>query len=163
MTEEVASGLAAAHPVIPAHQQKTTLHIVEMYPAHEPRETDPHYHFFNAARARLAGLGKLICWVGNADCAGQIELHHSTCEFALANGVDVSKFTQLYPEFGVTTDEAFLTWVEGEGNLTPLCKIHHTGILGVHCLPYPVFLPQRFWKAGLVAPGRSASASHPIL
>lgn len=135
--------------LIAAHDQKTTLHIVEHYPAHEPRASDPHYHFFNEARARLKKLGKLHCWVNNADCAGQIELHHSLVEFALANAIDLSRFEELYPEFGVKSDDDFLRFIEQEGNLTPLCKIHHTGIYGVHCLPYPIWLPQRMQKAGM--------------
>src|SRR5205807_103971 len=93
---------------------------------------------------------KLKCWICGSD--KQIELHHSTVEFSLANGVDVSRFEELYPEFGIGTDEQFLEFVEGEGNLTPLCKLHHTGILGVHCLPYPVWLPQRFWRKELDTP-----------
>lgn len=134
---------------IKGHDQKLTLHLVEHYPSHEPRTADPHYHLFNQARARLAKLGQLKCWVGNEECAGQIELHHSMIEFALANNIDVEKFERLYPQFNVTSDEAFLEWVEQEGNLMPLCKRHHTGNLGIHCLPYPIWLPQRFVKAGM--------------
>jgi len=144
--------------MVPAHEQSITLHIVECYPSHEPRESDPHYHYFNEARARLKRLGKLKCWIGNEDCAGQIELHHSAVEFALANGVDLSKFEELYPEFKITCEEDFLRCIEGEGSLTPLCKIHHTGILGVHSLPYPNWLPQKFWKKGTVAPAHSVPA-----
>jgi len=140
--------------MVEAHEQRITLHIVECYPAHEPRASDPHYHHFNAARARLKRLGKLACWINNADCAGGIELHHSTVEFALANGVDVTRFEELYPEFGIRSDEELLTWVEGPDNLTCLCLFHHRGLGGVHCLPAPLWLPQRFWKAGMTAPAR---------
>ena len=135
---------------IQAHIQTVTIHIAEHYPSHEPRTEDPHYKYFNAARKRLADLGKLVCWI--CGTTEQVELHHSMVEFALSNGVDIQKFETLYPEFGITTDEQFLWWVEGEGNLTPLCKLHHTGILGVHVLPYPVWEPQRFWKHELQPP-----------
>ena len=144
--------------IVAAHTQRTTLHIVEAFPDHTPRASDIHYRFFNAAHARLKKLGKLVCWINNADCAGQIELHHTICEFALANGVDVAHFEQLYPEFGITTDEQFLEWVEGPENLTPLCLYHHRGNGGVHCLPGPIWLPQRFWRAGLVAPAHVETA-----
>lgn len=139
-----------------AHTQQITIHFEEHYPSHEPRETDPHYKYFHEAHDRLQKLGKLTCWICGTD--QQIELHHSTVEFALANGVDVTKFTELYPEFGIKDDETFLQWVEGEGNLTPLCKLHHTGILGVHVLPYPVWLPQRFWRKDLAVPAESKPA-----
>jgi hypothetical protein len=138
--------------MIPAHTQTTTLHIVECYPDHTPRADDPHYKYFNQAHDRLKKLGKLVCWVGNKDCAGAIELHHAICEFSLSNGVDVTKFAELYPEFGVVDDETFLRFVEEEGNLTPLCMAHHRGIYGVHSLPYPNWLPQRFYKSTLPAP-----------
>jgi hypothetical protein len=138
--------------MIEQHLQRTTLHIVECVPGHEPREGDPHYHIFNQTRDRLKRRGLLKCWVGNGDCAGQIELHHDKVEFSLQNGVDLTRFEEAFPEFTGKTDEEFRAWIEGEGNLLPLCKIHHTGILGVHVLPYPIWLPQKFWKAGLVAP-----------
>ena len=133
----------------PAHDQKITLHILEHYPSREPRAHDPHYRFFNAARDRLKKLGKLVCWIGNEDCAGQIELHHDKVEFALANSVDVARFAKLYPEFGIMGDDDFLRVIESEGNLTPLCKIHHTGIFGVHVLPMPIWGVQRFCKKGM--------------
>ena len=138
------------------HSITEHLTLLQIYPAHEPRSGDPHYAAFNAARRRLEKLGALRCWIGNADCSLQypIELHHAVVEFALANIVDETHFAQLYPEFHVTDDETFLTWVEGEGNLLPLCKSHHTGVLGVHLLPYPGWLPQRFLKAGIGAPMR---------
>lgn len=146
-------GMTAAH--------STVIHraILETFPSHEPRETDVHYHIFNETRARLKRLGKLVCWIGNADCdhTHPIELHHDLVEFALAKIVDVDHFRQLYPEFGVESDEDFLAWVESEGNLLPLCKLHHTGILGIHVLSYPGWRPQRFMKAGALAPERKVS------
>jgi len=141
--------------MIDAHIQHLTLRIVEHIPQHEVRAHDPHYHWFNATKARLQKLGALKCWVGNADCFGQIELHHDKAEFCLLNSIDKTKFIEafptLFPEFhpDTLTDEQFLKVVEEEGNLTPLCHIHHTGILGVHVLPYPLWLPQKFVKAGM--------------
>lgn len=142
-----------ADPITAAHVQNVTLHITECIPAHEPRASDPHYKYFNEARTRLAALGKLQCWV--CGTTEQIELHHSTVEFAFANGVDLTKFEKLYPEFKIESDEDFLKWIEGEGNLLPLCKLHHTGIMGIHILDYPVWLIQRFYRADL-APAAKA-------
>lgn len=143
--------------VTPAHAQTTTLHLLEFYPSHQSRTTDKHYHYFHEAHERLKKAGKLVCFVCGKDgaAAGQpIELHHSVVEFALANGVDISRFEQLFPEFGITTDEEFFAFVEGEGNLTPLCKLHHTGIEGIHCLPYPIWESLRYWRTDLPQPGR---------
>lgn len=141
------------------HEQSTTLKVIEFFPAHEPRESDPHYHAFVAVRSRLAALGRLKCWVCGKDqaAAGQpIELHHNIVEFALANGIDLTRFAEKFPEFKATwnSEEEFLAWVESEGNLLPLCKLHHTGAQGIHCLPYPVWRALAIWKDGLELPGR---------
>lgn len=135
---------------IEAHEQTTTLHIVELVPSHVPRESDPHYHAFHQARERLKRQGLLKCWIGNADCAGQIELHHSHIEFCLITGIDVQKVDEA---FGLhLSDEEFQAWVEGPANLLALCKVHHTGYLGVHVLPGPLWEPQKYMREGISAP-----------
>lgn len=140
-----------------AHSVTEHLTLLQVFPEHEPRETDPHYAAFNRTRARLERLGKLQCWINNADCdhAHPIELHHATVEFSLVNIVDEAHFAQLYPEFHITDDESFLAWVESEGNLLPLCIQHHRGVLGIHTVHYPAWLVQRFMKAEVTAPERS--------
>jgi hypothetical protein len=140
-----------------AHGETETFRLVYYYPAHEPRASDPHYGLFNAARRRLERLGALRCWIANADCSGgPIELHHAHVEFALANIVDVAKFAADYPELHVTDDATFLDFVESEGNLTPLCAMHHRGMLGIHTIHYPAWVLQRVMKDGVTAPERKA-------
>lgn len=146
--------------VTPAHHQSQTLRVLEWYPQHLPRETDPHYHFFHEAQKRLRAAGKLVCWVCGHDEATSghpIELHHSRVEFALANGVDLDKFIEAYPEFGLVhgDEEAFLAWIESESNLLALCKLHHTGPQGIHCLPYPIWQALKYWRDDLPVPGQS--------
>lgn len=143
-----------------AHQSTQHLTLLDSFPAHEPRKTDPHYAAFNACRQRLKKLGKLQCWINNADCdhTRPIELHHSIVEFSLANIVDSKHFGELYPEFHVADDESFLTWIEGEGNLLPLCVVHHRGVLGIHSILYSPWLVQRFMKAGVTEPERKVTA-----
>jgi len=150
--------------VTPAHTQQTTLHLLEFYPAHEPRETDPHYHLFNQTRARLEKLGKLVCWVCGKDGAAAghpIELHHNRVEFALANGVDLTKFEAAYPEFGLVnaTEDQFLDWIESEGNMLPLCKLHHTGSQGIHCIPMPIWQALKYWRDDLPTPGELSAGT----
>lgn len=143
--------------ITPAHTQTTTLHLLEFYPSHEPREGDPHYVHFHRAHARLKAAGKLVCWICGQDGAaagGPIELHHDKVEFALANGVDLGRFIETFPEFNLVQgdEDAFLDWIEGEGNLLPLCKLHHTGVQGIHLLPYPAWNIQKYWRADLPLP-----------
>ena len=33
------------------------------------------------------------------------------------------------------SDEDFAKYIEGPGNLEPLCLVHHTGILAIHSIP----------------------------
>lgn len=139
-------------PVVAAHVQRVTLHITEHIPAHEDRAKSPYHHYFEAARKRLKALGKYQCWICGTE--QNLEAHHTLVEESLKYGVDVKRFEQLYPEFGICSDEDFLKFVEGESNLTILCRTHHTGILGIHVLPYPLWVTQRFYRADLPPAGQ---------
>jgi len=140
--------------ITPAHAQIETLRLQYSYPAHEPREEDPHYHVFNETRRRMEKSGLLKCWIGNADCCGNVELHHDKVEFSLANIVDVDHFRKLFPEFGIDDDQEFQDWIEGEGNLLALCEMHHRGLLGIHSIHMPAWCIQRYMKAGVSPPER---------
>lgn len=79
------------------------------FPAHEPREHDPAYRLFHAAKKRMRELD-LPCWrcgvhykdlnsrlhmastSRNPLAAHQLEAHHGDLEFSLLNGVDVEKW-----------------------------------------------------------------------
>lgn len=139
------------------HTETVTLHLQYFFPDHTPRSDDPHYHLFNEARARMKRLGLLKCWICGTE--ENIEVHHSIVEFALQNGVDIEKFKHLYPEFHITNDEDFAAFVEGPENLTALCHAHHTGAMGIHCLPAPAWNALRFWKDTLPVPGMKAGTA----
>ncbi len=143
--------------VTPAHTQQQTDRFVLYYPDHAPRQDDPHYAAFNAARKRIlaAGIG---CWIcGSKDL---LELHHSGVEFAAASGVDLAKFEADYPEFKIENEDEFLAWVESEGNLQVLCSLHHRGPCnGIHHLPHPNWKLQQFWKDGITPPVGAAKGA----
>jgi hypothetical protein len=117
------------------HQQEVVIRFIERWPAHEPREKDPHYKLFHQAKARLKRQGLLVCQVESDYHYGQIELHHSKVEFAHANDIDLEKFNHAYGLH--LSDEEFQEYIEQEGNLEPLCTLHHRGQEGVHSLPEP--------------------------
>ena len=118
---------------VPAHVQRTTVRLIRHYPDHQPRQDDPHYKLFEVTRQRMKRQGLLTCAIGDADCDGQIELHHSHFEFAYVNDVDLDAANKL---LGLhLSDEEFAEFIEGPGNLEPLCKAHHTGVFGVHLIP----------------------------
>ncbi len=119
--------------VVAAHDRTRRITLIERYPAHEPRENDPHYTLFNAARRRMRAAGLLRCAVCGA--TSNIELHHTHVEFAVQNAVDIERLNEL---LGLhLDDEGFKSWIEGPGNLEPLCVKHHRTIFGVHNLPEP--------------------------
>ena len=118
-----------------AHESEVVIRLIERWPSHEPREQDPHYKLFHQAKARLKRQGLLVCQVQSDYHVGQIELHHNKVEFAHVHDIDLAKFNHAY---GLNlTDEAFQEYVEQEGNLEPLCTLHHRGQEGVHSLPEP--------------------------
>lgn len=134
----------------PAHDQKNTIHLLEHIPEHEPREGDPHYKIFNETKARMKKMGLLKCAIDGCTYPGPIELHHNKIEFSLQGGVDLDKFNKFYGLH--LTDEEFADYIEGPGNLEPLCPVHHRTKLGVHELPEPFWQAVRVWKADMAPP-----------
>jgi len=128
------------------HDQKITNSYVVHYPAHEPRETDPHYKDFNAYRERTKDTAK--CAIGEhrsdfSECDGGLELHHSHIEFSLQNGVDLKWLEVDYP--GVSDPESVGAWVESGANLMWLCEKHHRGSgTGIHHAAYADYEAQKY-------------------
>ena len=128
------------------HNQKITNSYVVHYPAHEPRETDPHYKDFNAYRERTKDTAK--CAIGEhradfSECDGGLELHHSHIEFSLQNNVDLKWLEADYP--GVSDPESVGAWVESGANLMWLCEKHHRGSgTGIHHAAYADYEAQKY-------------------
>ena len=123
------------------------LHLVVSVPEHEPRESDPHYHLFNQAKARLKKQGLWKCVINDDMCSGTPELHHSHIEFSQINNADLHK---VEAAFGLhfDTDEDFQKWIESPGNLEVLCSAHHRTKFGIHEIPAPLWETFRYRKAG---------------
>ena len=134
-----------------AHDQMMTLHIRQHVEAHAPREDDPHYHLFEAAKRRLKSQGLWKCIIDDELCDGQPELHHSVIEFSEANAVDPDKVAQALG-LHLENEEDFLAWVESPSNLEVLCVAHHRAGYGIHMLPEPLWQAVRFKRAGALAP-----------
>ena len=130
-----------------AHDQRSTIHIVQHVAEHAPREDDPHYHLFERAKARIKRQGLWKCAIGDDLCGGPMALHHSHVEFSEINAVDperIEKALGLHFE----NDEAFQEWVESPGNLEVLCQNHHTSHFGVHVIPAALWEGLRWHRAG---------------
>jgi len=136
-----------------AHDQLMTLHIRQHVEAHAPREDDPHYHLFEAAKRRLKRQGLWKCVIDDELCDGQPELHHSVIEFSEANAVDPEKVSRALG-LHLESEQEFLAWVESPSNLEVLCVAHHRAGYGIHMLPEPLWQAVRFKRAGVAAPAQ---------
>lgn len=124
-----------------AHDQSIEVKIVEHVPTHSPRKNDPYYKFFNEARLHMKRLGLLRCWV--CGTLANIQVHHNL-EYCFLNALDWQRVRDDHLDWNITTEEEFKIKCEQEGNLTALCQPHHTGRYGIHFLPYPQFLANKY-------------------
>jgi hypothetical protein len=145
--------MTEAHPhwlTVKGHPQPITHHYVMHYPDHAPRKDDPHYKDFEAYHRKTKPTAK--CEVGAkrndfTECAGELELHHSHVEFALANGVDLKWLEVDYP--GISNPDEVGAWVETAANLEWLCEFHHRGHGGVHVASASDFTAEEYVR-GLI-------------
>ena len=137
------------------HEEKNTF-VVDIYiPGHDPRVSTP---LFIRSRKHLIEREGGRCWVCNrtAEESGHpLEAHHFPIERSFATMIDWGEGSQIrkdFPKFGWGSfNEAdpytFVDDMNVNGRL--LCKAHHTGKdEGVHGLPEPVWLAQRYGKEG---------------
>ncbi|WP_030237930.1 hypothetical protein [Streptomyces sp. NRRL S-350] len=139
------------HREVAAHDQPATHRYTMHFPAHEPREDDPHYAAFNAYRKHHRQGA--ACYVGERaghdQCAGNLELHHAVLEFAVANAADAEALHKDFPEISEhATAEEITDWAESSpGQFRWLCAFHHRGAGGAHTASHAD------WTAQLYVPG----------
>lgn len=143
-----------------AHFNKRTLTEIAAYPPHGPRDSDPNYKVFHAARHHLVDVLGVGCWIGGATkaeikaglpedhlCYGALGLegHHALAEFASLNAIDWTKIAKDFPQLGIDSDEDFLKAAEDEGGLLILCSKHHRGPYhGIHMITEPIWKLDRY-------------------
>lgn len=142
--------------VTEVHEEKNTLAVDVFIPGHEPRGSATA--LFTRTRKHLLERDGGRCWVCGctAEESGHpIEAHHYPIERSFAEMVDWSEGSQIrkdFPGFGWGSfDESnpysFVDDMNVNGRL--LCKSHHIGKdEGVHALPEPVWLAQRYGREG---------------
>jgi hypothetical protein len=118
--------VVAHDQTVKAHDQKTTIHLLEHVQAHPPRIPDCTF-------------------------PGPMELHHSVVEHSEQGGVDIERLDAAYG-LHLANDGDFQVWLESPGNLDVLCPVHHRTYLGIHVLPEPFWSALRIWKSGLAPP-----------
>lgn len=141
------------------HEQKETLVVDVIVPGHEPRATTP---LFEHTRKLLIAREGARCFVCGRDERGSghpLEAHHHPIEWSLAPMIDWSVGAPIrlaFPSFDWTAFDAdtsperiyrFVDDMTVNGLL--LCKDHHTGSdQGIHALPHPLWVAQRFGREG---------------
>lgn len=142
------------------HEEKETLAVDLNLPGHEERTTTA---LFTRSKHQLierkGGAEHARCFICNATAAeaGQpLEAHHHPIERSLANLIDWSLFKQDmgstfhdfdWSKFDPAEPLTFVDDMTVNGIL--LCKKHHTGKdEGIHMLPYPLWIAQKWAKEG---------------
>lgn len=137
------------------HALKEDLQVNVNTPGHDPRVSTP---LFVRSRKHLLERDGGVCWVcgcNEVETGHPLEAHHYPIERSFAEMVDWGEGSQIrkdFPKFGWgsfdTADPySFVDDMNVNGRL--LCKAHHIGKdEGVHALPEPVWLAQRYGKEG---------------
>lgn len=135
------------------HELKETLSVDIEVPGHDPRVTTP---LFTKSRLHLIERDK-CCWICGAphSKAAPLQAHHFPVERSMAEMINWSEGSIIrkdFPSFGWGSfDEAnpytFVDDMNVNGLL--LCEAHHIGKdEGIHDLPHPLWVAQRYGKDG---------------
>ena len=136
-----------------AHIEKETLTVAIDIPEHRDRVATA---LFIKTRKRLLERDK-VCWICGCPESeiGSLEAHHYPIERSFAEMIDWSEGSQIrkdFPNFAWGSFDAsnpytFVDDMNVNGRL--LCKAHHIGKdEGVHALPEPIWLAQRYGQEG---------------
>jgi hypothetical protein len=134
------------------HELKKTI-VEDFYVKdHAPRVATA---LFERTRKAMIDAGGR-CWICNKPHTHEdpLELHHSVLErceleeieFGPGSNIRKDRPNYDWSHFDATDPASFVDDALVNGLL--LCKLHHTGQLGIHMLTYPEFEAQRYMKEG---------------
>jgi hypothetical protein len=137
---------------VKAHVQRDTLSVEINLPSHEVRGNGSV--LFEHTRKQLIerDTGCFICGITE-----KLEAHHYPIEWSFANAIDFSPGSLIRKDFPDFDWESFdpadpYKFVDDMlVNGLLLCKAHHIEKdTGIHALPHPLWIPQRYCKEGYV-------------
>lgn len=74
-------------------------------------------------------------------------MHHFHVEWAMTEGVDWDMMRKLHPGFDWASFKEPVDFVDSPYNMMVLCEKHHRDEAhGIHSLPYPVWIMQKYKK-----------------
>jgi hypothetical protein len=137
-----------------SHHEKETLSIDVIIPSHDVRGNASA--LFEKTRKQLIERDKGCFVCGNTE---SLEAHHHPIERCVADNIDLKLlkkygaiFNPYIKDFDFNSITSIYDFVDNmlvNGML--LCKTHHTFAgTGIHTLPFPLFIAQKFAKDGIV-------------
>lgn len=144
-----------------AHVERETLTVDVNIPAHDPRVTTSIFRRTRLQALEDAGGRCWVCGQTAEETGHPLEAHHFPVERCMAELVDWELFMRQavagdygprvqsfdWKTFDAEHWEVFVDDMRHNGLV--LCKAHHIGKdEGIHMLPHPIWLAQRFAKDG---------------
>lgn len=136
-----------------------SMHYTVHYPKHDDRKNSAIY---NKTHRALRDTPCFICGKTNKLDDIHVETHHFFVEKAMENAVDWKKFAEFAKtchhfqtgeligdkfDWDVVAENPDL-FVDSPFNMIVLCKEHHTSRVGIHHVPFPEWIAQKFAKNG---------------
>jgi hypothetical protein len=131
-----------------AHEQRETLHVDRIYPAHDDRTESAEFRINKHRLVRKMDLGCWICGIKE-----KREVHHWT-EWSWWNKVDPEadlSLLHVIDAYGFTADDPTMPMTSPDDirNLVVLCEKHHRHpYFGVHMVDFPTWIAQKVVKPG---------------
>lgn len=138
--------------VTEVHEEKLTLTVDVNIPGHDPRTTTPLFLHTRQELIRREGGRCWICQRTAGEVGQPLEAHHYPIERSLAEMIDFERVKKDYPrfnwhDFDPANPYTFVDDMTVNGLL--VCKDHHIGKnQGIHALPHPLWVAQRYGKEG---------------
>lgn len=136
------------------HEEKNTFQVDVNIPGHDPRNTTPL--FTHSRKELLKTVCRcFICNRTEEESGAPLEAHHYPIERSFATMIDWSEGAQIrkdFPDFDWSNFDPAnpYTFVDDmRVNGLILCKKHHIGKdEGIHDLPHPIWIAQRYGQDG---------------
>lgn len=147
------------------HAMHETISFTIYHADHDRRTESP---LFRKTKKHLIEVLDTPCFI----CGSKKdrEIHHMLLEYSDANSADWSdepwdetletgevihhktgKMREAYPDFDWANFKEPLDFVDSEYNMLTICRLHHTGKgHGIHYLPYPIWIMQKYRKKDFV-------------